>query len=68
MGLSWKTLLLGKMESNYLHSENVVAEAHPEGGLPYGADTGSGMTLGEIPAMIRMISARGIGVCVCDMV
>ena len=36
----------------------MVAEAYPEGGLAYGSDTGSGMTLREVMAMIRMITAR----------
>ena len=70
---AWKSLLvllvgnlvgwkLGKMEdslgSSHLEGELLVAEAYPGGGLAYGSDTGSGMTLGEVKAMIGMITAR----------
>ena len=55
----WK---LGKMEdslgSSHLEGEWLVAETYPGGGLAYGTDTGSGMTLGEVTAMIGMITAR----------
>ena len=52
----------GKMEdslgSSQLGGELLVAEAYPGGGLAYGSDTGSGMTLREVTAMIGMITAR----------
>ena len=35
-----------------------VAEAYLGRGLPYSSDTGSGMTFGEVTAMIGMITAR----------
>ena len=35
----------------------MVAEAYPGGGLAYGSNTGSGTTLGEVTAMIGMITA-----------
>ena len=35
-----------------------MAEAYPGGGSAYGSDTGSGMTLREVTAMIGMITAR----------
>ena len=41
-----------------LEGKLLVAEAYPGGGLAYGSDTGSGMTLGEVTAMIGMITAR----------
>ena len=44
--------------SSHLEGELLVAEAYPGGGLAYGSDTGSGMTLGEVTAMIGMIKAR----------
>ena len=44
--------------SSHLEGELLVAEAYPGGGLAYGSDTGSGMTLGEVTAMIGMITAR----------
>ena len=57
--VGWK---LGKMEdslgSSQLEGELLVAEAYPGGGLAYGSDTGSGPTLGEVTAMIGMITAR----------
>ena len=43
--------------SSCLEGELLVAEAYPGGGLAYGSDTGSRMTLGEVTAMIRMITA-----------
>ena len=70
---AWKSLLvllvgnlvgakLGKMEdslgSSHLQGELLVAEAYPGEGLAYGSDTGSGMTLGEVTAMIGMITER----------
>ena len=36
----------------------MVAEAYPGGGLAYGSDTGSWMTLGGVTAMIGMSTAR----------
>ena len=57
--VGWK---LGKMEdslgSSHLEGKLLVAEAYPGGGLAYGSDTGSGMTLGEVTAMIGMITGR----------
>ena len=44
--------------SSHLEGDLLVAEAYPGGGLAYGSDTGSGMTLGEVTAMIGMITAR----------
>ena len=44
--------------SSHLEGELLVAEAYPGVGLAYGSDTGSGMTLGEVTAMIGMITAR----------
>ena len=44
--------------SSHLEGKLLVAEAYPGGGLAYGCDTGSGMTLGEVTAMIGMITAR----------
>ena len=70
---AWKSLLvllvrnfvgwkLGKKEdslgSSNLEGELLVAEAYPGGGLAYGSETGSGMTLGEGTAMMGMITAR----------
>ena len=51
IGFGWK---FGKMDSpgsSHLEGELLVAEAYPGGGLAYGSDTGSGMTLGEVTAM-----------------
>ena len=36
----------------------LVAEVNPARDLVYGSDTGSGMTLGEVTAMVGMITAR----------
>ena len=36
----------------------MLSGAYPEGGLAYRSDTGSGMTLGEVTAMIGMSTAR----------
>ena len=44
--------------SSHLEGELLVAEAYPGRSLAYGSDTGSGMTLGEVTAMIGMITAR----------
>ena len=44
--------------SSHLEGELLVAEAYSGGGLAYGSDTGSGMTLGEVTDMIGMITAR----------
>ena len=44
--------------SSHLEGELLVAKASPGGGLAYGSDTGSGMTLGEVTAMIGMITTR----------
>ena len=44
--------------SSHLERGLLVAQAYPGGGLAYGSDTGSGMTLGEVTAMIGMITAR----------
>ena len=44
--------------SSHLGGELLVAEAYPGGGLAYGSDTGSGMTVGEFTAMMGMIKAR----------
>ena len=44
--------------SSHLEAESLVAEAYPGGGLAYGSDTGSSRTLGEVTAMIGMITAR----------
>ena len=59
IGIGWK---FGKMEdspgSRHLEGEPLVEEAYPGRGLAYGSDMGSGMTLGEVTAMIRMITAR----------
>ena len=44
--------------SGHLEGELLVAEAYPGSGLAYGSDTGSGMTLREVRAMIGMITAR----------
>ena len=44
--------------SSRLGGELLVAEAYPGGGLASGSDTGSGMALGEVTAMIGMIRAR----------
>ena len=53
---------LGKMEdslaSSHLKGNFLVAEAYPGGVLAYSSDTGTRMTLGEVTAMIRMITAR----------
>ena len=43
--------------SSHLEGELLVAEAYPGPGLAYGSVTGSGMTLGEVTAMIGMITA-----------
>ena len=45
-------------EASHLQGKSLVAEDYLGGGLAYGSDTGSGMTLGEVTAMIRMITAR----------
>ena len=44
--------------SSHLEGELLVAEAYPGGGLAYDSDMGSGMILGEVKAMIGMITAR----------
>ena len=44
--------------SSNLQGELLVAEAYPGRGLAYSSDTESGMTLGEVTAMIRMITAQ----------
>ena len=44
--------------SSHPKHELLVAEAYPGGGLAYGSDTRSGMTLREVTAMIGMITAR----------
>ena len=43
--------------SSHLEGESLVAEAYPGGGLAYSSDMGSGMTLGEVTAMIGIITA-----------
>ena len=52
----------GKFEdalgSSHLEEESLVAEAYPGRGLAYGSDTGSGMTLGEVTAMMALVTAR----------
>ena len=44
--------------SSHLKGQLLVAEAYLGGGVAYSTDTGSGMTLGEVTAMIGMITAR----------
>ena len=44
--------------SSHLEREWFVAEAYPGRGLACGSDRGRGMTLGEVTAMIGMITAR----------
>ena len=44
--------------SSHLEGKLLVAEAYRGGGLAYRSDTGSGTTLGEVTAMIGMITAR----------
>ena len=46
--------------SSHLEGELLVAGAYLGMGLPYGSDTGSWLTLGEVTAMIRMIIARPV--------
>ena len=57
--VGWK---LGKMEdsvgSSHHEGKLLVAEAYRGRGSAYGSDTGSGMTLGDVTAMIGMITAR----------
>ena len=59
IGIGWQ---LGRMEdspgSSHFEGELLVAEAYPGGGLAYGSDTGSGMTLGEVTVMIGTITRR----------
>ena len=46
------------IHSSHLEGESLVAEAYSDRDLGYGSDTGSGMTLEEVTAMIGMITAR----------
>ena len=46
------------ISSSHLEGELLVGEAYAGGGVAYGSDTGSVMTLGEVTAMIGMITAR----------
>ena len=48
----------GSLGSIHLEGDLLVAEAYLGGGLAYSSDTGSGMTLREVTAMIRIITAR----------
>ena len=43
--------------SSHLEGELLVAQGYLGGGLAYGSDKGSGTTLGEVTAMIRMNTA-----------
>ena len=44
--------------SSHPEGESLVADAYPGGGLAYGSDTGSRLTLREVTAMIGMITSR----------
>ena len=44
--------------SSHLEGKLLVAEAYPGRGMAYGSDMGSRTTLGEVTAMIGMITAR----------
>ena len=55
----WKLVKMeGSPGSSHLEGILLVAEAYPGCGLAYGPDTGSGMTVREVTAIIRMITAR----------
>ena len=59
IGIGWQ---LGKMEdspgSSHFERKLLVAEAYAGGGLAYSSDRGSGITLGEVTAIIGTITRR----------